>query len=179
MNRRLLLSTSALALPALAGCAAIQNLTNGAGTAAGQAAVAKLVSYVQAAVTGLTTLLTTFGSAMSASARTTAQDALNALNAVATSIGNAVSSGAAASSAASTAQNVGTLIQTAANAIILGLQAVPGLGPAVAVGIGIAQEVVAFIPTITQFIASLTNPSGPTVSASMFNPAPALAVMVR
>ena len=171
-SRRLFGSSALVAVPlALTGCTWVQSLTTTAGSAAGQAAVARVVAYIQAGVTTLKNAVAIFGGQMSASAQGTVADALGALDAAAASVGNAITTAASSTVVATSAGTVISTMQIAVDAVLAGLSFIPGAGAAII----IAKEVAAFIPVISAFVSSILPPAAtvPVPALSARSPAAA------
>lgn len=155
MNRRLALSVAAgsTAIAALATLDAC-SLANTAGTAAGNAVVAKIVSYVQTGVASLATIVAAFGAQMQVNARTTVQAALNALTAAAGEVGQAVSNAVPPLSTSTAVTKASSALQIAVDAVIAGLTAIPGATAA----LDIARTVAGLVPVIAGLATSITSP---------------------
>lgn len=161
MNRRSLIAdapaaaigATALSLDAVAALDAC-SLANTAGTAAGNAAVAKVVSYVQTGVASLETLVAAFGAQMQVNARTTVQAALNALTAAAGEVGQAVSNAVPPLSTSTAVTKVSSALQIAVDAVIAGLTSLPGATAA----LDIARTVAGLVPVIAGLATSITSP---------------------
>lgn len=167
MNRRGLLNTSLYIAPALAMTACAAQLQQ-VGNAIGSGAVAKIVSYVQGALSGLSVLAATF-----LPTSTSVSDSLKALQNFAASIGSSISTNASWLTG-STATQVGNLISAVVKAIQLGLSVLPG-GATLTLAMTVVGGIEAAIPTLVGFIDSLVSPSTPAVGA----PAPAVSSMLR
>lgn len=161
MNRRSLIAdVPAAAIGATAFSLAVVasldacSLANTAGTAAGNAAVAKIVSYVQTGVASLQTLMGSFGAQMQTNARTTVQAALNALTAAAGEVGQAVSNAVPPMSTSTAVTKASSALQIAVDAVIAGLTSIPGATAA----LDIARTVAGLVPVIAGLATSITSP---------------------
>lgn len=147
MNRRNLMSSSALVLPAvglLAACTA-------ANTATVDATITRVVGYIQAGVTALSSTVAIFSSQMPAATQSVVASAMNALSAAAGVVETAVDGSGGATAVATGAQGVITALQVAGDAVVAGLSVIPGASAAV----GVAKLALALVPVIQQFVASI------------------------
>jgi hypothetical protein len=162
MNRRSLLNTSFFVAPALALAACASTLAT-VGTAIGSGAVAKVVSYVQGALSGLSVLAATF-----LPTSTQVSSALASLQAFATSIGSNISAGASWLTG-STATQFSGLVSGVLNAMRAGLALLPA-GNTLTLAMDILAGIESAIPVAVNFIAGLFSGAASTPATAAMAP---------
>ena len=163
MNRRSLLASTSLAVPAAAvvACSQIQSAVTTLGGPATAAQIVKVLSYLQGGVSGLSTVVTIFGALIPPPYGTEAQVALTALTAAAQAFGQALQTGAAAGSAAGSLAGIETLFGSAASALLAGLQSLPNPNGTILQAIATVESVQAWAPTITAMVDGLLGLAAP------------------
>ena len=162
-KRRKFIIGAAMTAPvvAITACSELQNIVSEAGTAAGAAAIDRIVSYIQASISTLETIVATFGSGMSDTAKSEANSALAALSNAAGAFGSSVASGASATSSVSFITGAESLLSAAIGAVVIGLGSIANPGAAVLTAITIAKEVQTVIPVIVATINSVRGTPAP------------------
>ena len=152
---------------ALAGCSEIQSIVDGAGTAAGTAAVQQLEQDAQAAISSFSAILIAAGTYLPKTGSftltalqgylTTASSALSAFVGGATSV---------SSTGTSAVQKIETALQSVAAGLVQGFQA----ASAPSSWVTAAATVAALVPAISAFISGLTTAVSTAPTAAMVAP---------